>query len=70
MTAHCSTSHPLVIVGDVEQVRDLLCGPQQHNEHCRAWRWHAYVADDAKRWEAVKAELHKMHHEKTYLEVR
>ena len=60
MTAHCSTSHQTIIFGTAEEIRDLLCGPQQHNEHCKGWRWHLYVQDDAKRWENVKAELRKM----------
>ena len=60
MSAYCSTSHPFVVIGSTEQIRDLLCGPQQHNEHCKGWRWHMYCQDDAKRWENVKAELRLM----------
>jgi hypothetical protein len=32
-----------VITGDAQQIRELLCGAPQANEHCRAWRWHQYV---------------------------
>lgn len=52
------------IVGNVEQIRDLLCGPQQHDEHCKGWRWHLYVRDDAKRWANVMAEMQKMRAER------
>ena len=51
---------PLTIVGDVEQIRELLCGPQQHDEHTKAWRWKMYVQDDAKRMDAVMAEVRAM----------
>lgn len=66
MTAHCSTSHliPEGIVGSAEMIRDILCGPQQHNEHTKAWRWHMYVQDDAKRFANVMAEVRKMHAER------
>lgn len=39
---------------------DILIGPQQHDEHCKGWRWHMYVRDSEKRWEGVKAEMKKM----------
>ncbi len=64
--AHCSTSHPMefgepfTVVGDVEQIRDLLCGPQDHNEHCKGWRWFMYCADDKKRMDNVMAEVRAM----------
>jgi hypothetical protein len=63
MSVYCSTSHliPIGIVGSTEQIRDLLCGPQDHNEHCKGWRWHLYVQDDAKRMENVTAALRKLH---------
>jgi hypothetical protein len=63
---HCSTSHlrPTVIVGSTEQIRDFICGPQQHNEHCKGWRWHLYVQDDAKRMENVWGALRKLHAER------
>lgn len=56
--------HPFVVIGPTEIIRDVICGPQQHNEHCKGWRWHLYVADNEKRWEAVKAEMKKMHAER------
>lgn len=52
------------IIADVEIVREFLCGPQQHNEHCKGWRWHLYVRDDAARWASVEAELVKMRDER------
>jgi hypothetical protein len=64
MPCHCSTSHPFIVVGSTEQIRDALCGPQDHNEHCKGWRWHLYVQDDAKRMANVMAELHQMHAER------
>lgn len=50
----------IVITGSTEAIRDLLFGPQQHNEHCKGWRWHVYVKDADKRQAAVDAELRKM----------
>ena len=52
------------VIGSAEQIRELLCGPQDHNEHCKGWRWHLYVQDDAKRWASVEAELRKMNAER------
>ena len=51
---------PFAIVGNVETIRDLLCGPQQHDEHLRAHRWHLYVQDDAKRFENVMREVRRL----------
>jgi hypothetical protein len=64
MTAYCSTSHPFVVTGTAEQIRDVLCGPQQHDEHCKGWRWHMYCADDKKRMDNVMAEVRKMAEER------
>lgn len=55
---------PLVIVGNVEEIRDFLCGPQQHDEHCKGWRWHLYVQDDEKRFQNVMAEVRRMRDER------
>jgi hypothetical protein len=55
MPAHCSTSQPFVITGPAEIIGELLCGPAQHDEHMRGYRWHQYVADDKKRMDAVMA---------------
>ena len=52
------------ITGSAEPIRELLCGPIQHNEHMKAWRWHMYVQDDAKRWASVQAEMRKMRAER------
>ena len=49
------------IVAPAETIRDLLCGPQDHNEHCKGWRWHLYVRDNDKRMENVMAELRAFH---------
>lgn len=43
------------ITGDVEQIRDLLFGPQQHDEHCRGYRWHQYMANQRKGYVAMMA---------------
>jgi hypothetical protein len=64
MSCHCSTSRPLVITGPAEIIGELLCGPAQHNEHTKAWRWHMYVQDDKKRMANVMTELRKMHAER------
>ena len=64
MTTYCSTSHPFVITGPAEVIGELLCGPAQHNEHCRAWRWKEYVQHDKERMANVMAEVRKMHAER------
>jgi hypothetical protein len=61
---HCSTSHPFVITGSAEAIGELLCGPAQHNDHCKAWRWREYVQHDKERMANVWAELDKMHAER------
>jgi hypothetical protein len=53
-----------VVTGSVEQIRDVLCGPQDHNEHCKGWRWHLYCQDDEKRFQNVMAEVRKMRDER------
>ena len=52
------------IIGSAEQIRELLCGPAQHNEHCKGYRWHQYVQWDKQRWASVEAELRKMNLER------
>ena len=52
------------ITGPTEVMIDLMFGPQDHNEHCKGWRWHLYVRDDAARFDAVNAELVKMREER------
>jgi hypothetical protein len=54
---HCSTSHPFIVVGDAQQIGALLCGPQQADDHCKAWRWREYVQHDKKRIDNVMAEV-------------
>ena len=49
-----------IVTGTADQIAEVLCGPRQHNEHCKAWHWHMYVQDNAKRWAAVEAEFRKM----------
>jgi len=49
---------------DPQVIIELLCGPLQHNEHMKAWRWHLYVRDDGARFDAVNAELIKMREER------
>lgn len=55
---------PFTIIGPTEVVREVLFGAQQHDEHCKGWRWHLYVQPNAQRWEAVQAELRKMREER------
>lgn len=43
----------MIIIGTPEQIGAILCGEQQHDEHCRGWRWHLYVADTKARMRAV-----------------
>ena len=57
---HCSTSRPFVITGPAEIIGELVCGPAQHDEHCKGWRWHLYVQDSSKRMDAVMAEVRAM----------
>lgn len=45
-----------VFVADVEVIRELLCGPQDHNAHCMGWRWHLYMQDTKLRAAAVREE--------------
>jgi hypothetical protein len=52
---------PIVIIGDAQDIREFLCGPIQHDEHCKGWRWHQFIGDREARWQAVKAEFKKMH---------
>lgn len=52
--------HLAVILGSVEQIRDVLCGAQQHNEHCKGYRWFQYMADVHKREQAVREESRKI----------
>lgn len=35
----------IVIVGSAEEIRDFLCGPQDHNAHCKGWRWEKFLAE-------------------------
>lgn len=70
MSVYCSTSHlrPEGIIGSVEMIRDILCGPQQHDAHMKGWRWEMYVQDDKKRMANVMDELRKMHAERRAME--
>ena len=49
-----------IVTGTADQIAELLCGPRQHDEHCRAHRWHLYVRDDNRRYQAVKDEVRRM----------
>jgi hypothetical protein len=51
---------PIVIIGDAQDIREFILGPSQHNEHVKGWKWSRYIADNAKRYEAVEAELKSM----------
>lgn len=50
----------LSIIGSTEEIRDVLCGPQQHNEHCKGWRWEMYMQDMRLRAAAVREETLKI----------
>lgn len=50
----------LVVTGDVEQIRDMLCGPQQADEHMIGYRWHQYMADQRKGYAAMMDEARRM----------
>jgi hypothetical protein len=41
MTEHCFA----IISDDPQVIRELLCGPIQHDEHMRGYRWEIYVRD-------------------------
>ena len=47
-------------VGTTEEIIDIFFGPQNHNEHCKGWRFHLYMSDMSKRDAAVRAEVRKM----------
>jgi hypothetical protein len=55
---------PFSIIAPVEVIRDILCGPQQADEHCRGWRWELYVRDQrnsrAERDAMLMAEVRKI----------
>jgi len=50
----------IVAIGPTEIIADALFGPRQHDEHCKGWRFHLYTRDNAKREEAVRAEMRKI----------
>ena len=33
------------LVGPTELFVEVLCKPPQHNEHCKGWRYHQFLAD-------------------------
>lgn len=53
-----------IITGSADDLRNFLCGPPQHDEHTKGWRWHVYCRDDEARYAQVKAELVKMRAER------
>ena len=59
---------PHTFIGTTEEVKFLLFGNPQHDEHMRAWRWKMYCQDDSKRWASVEAALKKMHAERRVAE--
>lgn len=48
------------IIGTAEEIRELLCGPQQHDEHTKAWRWNFYIQDSKRSMAAVDAESKRL----------
>jgi hypothetical protein len=49
-----------VAIGPTEIIAEVLCGPRQHDEHMRGYRFHLYTRDNAKRMAAVEAEMRKI----------
>lgn len=49
------------VIAPVEVIREILCGPQDHNEHVKGWRWFKYVQDDKHRMANVWAALNELH---------
>ena len=41
------------VIGNADQIAELLCGPRQHDAHCQGWRWHLYMQDQRKRHAAM-----------------
>ena len=60
MSDYFEMSSSFIASGPTEIIIDCLFGPLQHNEHCKGWRWHLYMADMDKREAAVRAEVRKM----------
>lgn len=50
----------MIIIGTPEQIGAILCGPQQSDEHLRAWRWHAYLGNTKARMRAVDEVVRQM----------
>ena len=44
---------PYAVTGNADQIAELLCGPRQHDEHTKGWRWHPYMQDSKRRMAAV-----------------
>lgn len=57
MTRHAIST---VVYGDTEAVRDWFFGPQQHDEHCRGYRWELYMRDQRKCAAAMMEECRRM----------
>lgn len=55
-----ATRSYVAAVGSTGEIIDIFFGPQQHNEHCRGWRWHLYMADMGKREASMRAALKQM----------
>ena len=61
-------TYDMQITGTADQIAEILCGPRQYDEHMRGWRWHLFVRDDDRRYQAVKDEVRKMLAERRALE--
>jgi hypothetical protein len=49
-----------VAVGPAEIIAEALCGPRQHDAHCRGWRYHFFLQDQAKLEARLRAEMSAM----------
>lgn len=48
-----------IAIGPTEIIRDALCGPQQHDEHVKHWRWNDYLSQTQAGTQAFLAEFHR-----------
>lgn len=46
----------ILITGSADDIAEILCGPRQHDEHTRGWRWHLYMQDQKKAAAAMREE--------------
>lgn len=49
-----------VAIGPTDIIAEALCGPRQHDQHTKGWRYHRYMQDQAKLEARLRAELRAM----------